>query len=94
MYVVKLYRLSRVSHVVNLSSIVGHVEFEAGLSGEDRSQLANFGKIGYTGLQSVTVFCRLFSSRAYYLDMIYRVVKRLGLYSMVIPLIVCLSLLN
>ena len=94
MHVVKLCRLSHVSHVVNLLSIVGHVEFEAGLSGEDRRQLTNFGKIGYTGLQSVTVFCRLFSSRAYYSDMIYRFVKMLGLYSMVMPLIVCLSWLN
>ena len=52
-------------HVVNLSSIVGHVRFEANLFVDERSQLANFDKIGYTGLQSKTALCRLFSNRAY-----------------------------
>jgi len=55
-YVVKRCRSSHMGHVVNLYSIVGHVRFEADLSVDERSQLANFGKIGYTGLQSKTVF--------------------------------------
>ena len=49
-YVVKLCWLSRHGHVVNLSSIVGPVKFEADLYVEERSQLANFDQIGYTDL--------------------------------------------
>ena len=75
-YVVKLCCLSRVGHVVNLLSIVDHVKFEADLSVEDGSQLANFGQIGYTGLHSNTIVSRLFSSRTCNSDMIYRVVKK------------------
>ena len=60
---------------MNLSSIVGHVRVEAYLSVDERSQLANFGKIGYTGLQSKTTLCRLFSNRTYDPNMIYCVVK-------------------
>ena len=67
---------SYIGHVVNLSFIVGHIRFEAGVYIEERSQLANFGKIGYTGLQSKAVLCRLFSSRIYCPNMIYRVVKK------------------
>ena len=47
-YVVKRCRSSHMGHVVNLSSIIGHVRLEADLSVDERSQLANFGKIGYT----------------------------------------------
>ena len=47
-YIVKRCRSSHMGHAVNLSSIVGHVRFEADLSIDERSQLANFGKIGYT----------------------------------------------
>ena len=75
-HVVKLCQLYRVGHVVNLSSIVGHVKFEADLSVEERSQLANFGQNGYTGLQSNTALSRLFPSRIYDSDMCYRVVKK------------------
>ena len=64
-YVVKMCRSSHMDHVVNISSIVGHVRFEADLSIDERGQLANFGKIGYTSLQSKTALCRLFSNRAY-----------------------------
>ena len=67
---------SHIGHVVNLYSIVDHVRFEADLSVEERSQLDNFGKIGYTGLQSKIALCRLFSSRIYDSNMIYRVVKK------------------
>ena len=38
--------------------------------------MANFGKIGYTSLQSKTALCRLFSGRIYDSDMIYRVVRK------------------
>ena len=38
--------------------------------------MANFGKIGYTGLQSKSALCRLFSGRTYDLDMTYRVIKK------------------
>ena len=38
--------------------------------------MANFGQIGYTGLQSNTALYRLFPSRTYNSDMIYRVVKK------------------
>ena len=51
-YVVKLCRCLHTGHVVNLSSIPGYVRFELDLSADKRGQLANFGKIGYTGLQS------------------------------------------
>ena len=61
-YVVKICWSSHMDHVVNLSSIVGHVRFEANLFVDERSQLANFDKIGYTGLQSKTALCRLFSN--------------------------------
>ena len=73
-YIVKVCMLSHLGHVVNLSSIIGHVKFEADLSLEERSQLVNFGKIGYTGLQPKTALCRLFSNWTYDLDMVYRVV--------------------
>ena len=63
-------------HVVNLSSIVGHVRFGADLSVDERSQLSNFGKIGYTGLQSKTALCRLFSNWIYDPNIINRVVKK------------------
>ena len=53
-YVVKSCRYSHIGYIVNLSSIIGHVRFEADLSLEERSHLANFGKIGYSGLQSKT----------------------------------------
>ena len=57
-YVVKLCRCLHTGHVVNLSSIPGHIRFESDLSIEERSQLPNFGKIGFTGLQSKTTLCR------------------------------------
>ena len=63
-------------HIVNLSSIIGHVKFEAGIYIEEKSQLVNFGKIGYTSLQSKNGLSRLFSNRTYDSDMIYRVVKK------------------
>ena len=63
-------------HVVNLSSIVGHVRFEADLSVDERSQLVNFGKFDYTGLQSKTTLFRLLSNRTYDPNMMYRVVKK------------------
>ena len=75
-YIVKVCMLSHLGHVVNLSSIIGHVKFESDLSVEERSQLVNFGKIGFTGLQSKTSLCRLFSNRIYDSDMIYRVCKQ------------------
>ena len=49
-YVIKVCRLAHLGHVVNLSSISGHVEFEADLSIEEKSQLVTFGKFGYTNL--------------------------------------------
>ena len=57
-YVVKLCRCLYIGPVVNLSFIPGHIRFESDLSIEERSQLPNFGKIGYTGLQSKTTLCR------------------------------------
>ena len=75
-YVVKRCRSSFIGYVVNLSSIVGHVRYESDLSVDERSQLANFGKIGYTSLQFKTTLCRFFSNRAYNPNMIYRVVKK------------------
>ena len=75
-YVVKLCRCLYTGHVVNLSTIAGHVKFESDLSVDEREHLANFGKIGYTGLQSKGALSRLFSCRTYDSDMIYRVVKK------------------
>ena len=75
-YVVKQCRCVHTGHVVNLSSIAGHVKFESDLSVDEREQLANFGKIGYTGLQSKGALSRLFSCRTYDSDMVYRVVKK------------------
>ena len=49
-YIAKVYRLSHLSHVVNVSFIIGRVKFEADLSIEGRSQLINFGKISYSDL--------------------------------------------
>ena len=46
-YVVKLCRCLHTGHVVNLSSIPGHIRFESDLSAEERSQLANFGNCIY-----------------------------------------------
>ena len=51
-YVVNVYRLSRLSYVVNLSSIIGLINFKADLFTEERSQLVKFSKIGHTGLKS------------------------------------------
>ena len=48
--IVKVCQLTDVGHVVNLSSIIGHVKFEANLSIEEKIQLVTFGKMGYTGL--------------------------------------------
>ena len=45
-YVVKLCRCLHTGHVVNLSSIPGHIRFASDLSIEERSQSVNFGKIG------------------------------------------------
>ena len=75
-YIVKVCRLTDVDHVVNLSSIIGHVKFEAGLSIEEKNQLVAFGKMGYTGVQSKNGSCRLFTNRTYDSDMLYRVVKK------------------
>ena len=75
-YGVKSCRYLHIGYIVNLSSIVGHVRFEADLSLEERSHLVNFGKIGYSTLQSKTALCCLFSSRKYDSNMIYRVVKK------------------
>ena len=61
--------------MVNFSSIVGHIKFEANFSVGERSQLLNFGKMGYTGLQSKNGLSRLFSNRTYDLDVIYCVIK-------------------
>ena len=61
---------------MNLFSIIGHVRYESDLSVDERSSLANFGKIGYTGLQSKTVLCCLFSHRTYDPNTICRVVKK------------------
>ena len=74
-YVVKVCQLFHLDHVVNLSSTVGHGKFEAALYIEERSQLVNFGKIGYTGLQSKNWLSRLLYNRTYDSEMIYRVVK-------------------
>ena len=49
-YVIKLCRCLHTSHVVNFSTIAGHVKFESDLSVDERDHLENFGKIGYTGL--------------------------------------------
>ena len=43
-------RFSYLGHGVNVSSIVGHVKFEADWYIEERIQLVNFGKINYTGV--------------------------------------------
>ena len=75
-YIVKMCRCLYTSHVVNLSFIPGHIRFESNLSIEERIQLENFGKISYTGLQSKTALCRLFSGRTYDFDMIYRAKRK------------------
>ena len=75
-YIVKLCRWLHTGHVINLSSIPGHIRFESDLFIEERSQLANFGKIGYTGLQSKSAFCRLFFGRTYDSAMMYSVVRK------------------
>ena len=75
-YVVKLCRFLHTCHVVNLSSIPGHARCEKDSSADERGQLENFGKIGYTGLQSKSALCRLFSGWTYDSDMIYCVVKK------------------
>ena len=62
--------VSHTGHVVNLSSIVVHVRYESNLSIDERIHLANFGKLGYTGLQSKTVLCCLISNRTYDSNMI------------------------
>ena len=49
-YIVKLCQCLHTSHIVNVSSIPGHIMFESDLSIEERCQLAIFCKIGYTGL--------------------------------------------
>ena len=49
-YVVKVCRCLHTGHVVNLSSIPGHIRLESDLFIEEKSQLVNFGKIRYTGL--------------------------------------------
>ena len=43
---------------------------------EEVSQLINFGKFGYKGLQSKTAICCLFSNRTYESNMNYHVVKK------------------
>ena len=73
-YIVKVCQLSHLDRVVDVSSIVGRVKFEAELSIEERKQLDTFGKMGYTGLQSKNGVSRLFSNRIYDLEMIYYVV--------------------
>ena len=75
-YVVKVYQLSHLGRVVDVSSIAGRVKFEAKLSIEERKQLDNFGKMGYTSLQSKNGLSRLFSYRIYDSDKIYRVVEK------------------
>ena len=75
-YVVRKCVYSYIGHIVKLSSIAGHVRFEADLSTEERNQLANFGKIGYTGLQFKVELYRLFFSRTYASNIIHRVVKK------------------
>ena len=62
--------------MLNLLSIVNRVKFEAGLSGQERSQLVNFGKRESTGLQSNNGLSRLFSNRFYDSAMMYRVAKK------------------
>ena len=47
---VKIYWLFQLGHMVNFSSIVGHIKFEAHFSVGERSKLLNFGKMGYTAL--------------------------------------------
>ena len=44
-YICKRCRSLYTRHVENLSSIADHVRFEADLSVEERSHIANFGKI-------------------------------------------------
>ena len=73
-HVVKIYWFFHLGYVVNFLYIVSHVKFEADLCTEERNQLVNFGKIGYTGLQSKNGVSRLFSNRIYDLEMIYYVV--------------------
>jgi len=62
--------------MLNLLSIVSRVKFEAVLSGQERSQLVNFSKMGSTGLQSNNGLSRLFSNRIYDSAMMYRVAKK------------------
>ena len=45
-------RLTHLGHVVNSSSIIGYVKFEADLYIEEKSQMITFGEMSYTGLQS------------------------------------------
>ena len=75
-YIVTSCRVDYEGRVANHASIVGHVKFESDLSNEEKDQLNNFGKIGYTGSQPKSGLIRLFENRTYYSDMIYRVVKK------------------
>ena len=49
-FIVKVCRLTRLGHVVTLSSILGHVKFEDDLSIEEKRQFVTVGKMSYTGL--------------------------------------------
>ena len=75
-YVVNVCQLFYLGHIVNFSSIVGHVKFENNVSIEEKSWLVDFNKMRCTSLQSKNGINRLFSNRTYDLDMINCIVKR------------------
>ena len=75
-YVVNVCQLFYLGHIVNFSSIVGHIKFEDDLSNEEGNQLINFRKKVYTSFQSNNGISCLFFNRTYDLDIIYRAVKK------------------
>ena len=75
-YVVNVCQLFYLGHIVNFSSIVGHIKFEDNLSNEEGNQLTNFRKKVYTSFQSNNGISCFFFNRTYDLDIIYRVGKK------------------
>ena len=57
-------------------SIVDHVKLETNVYTDEKSQFVNFGKIGYTSLQSKNGLSCLFFNPTYDPNMIYRIVKK------------------
>ena len=57
--------MSHEGHVVNESSIFTHARTESDLTVDEKNQLATFGKMGSTGLNAHNGLFRLFTNRAY-----------------------------